>query len=328
MNDQQFQQFLAAARPGRRAPTLDSIDPVAFLNWRDNFEKTVTINGWNAQRAKREAAASVLGEAKDIVRDLDTEDDAQNLAAFLTAYQDRFVSPAQTRLAQSEFKGSAQQAGESLLQWHSRCRRLFLRAYPAQAGQVNESPILLQHFVEKLRNPTVMQYVNRRNPATYQAAFEDASSVEAADALTANALQQQTGSTPVVKSEPKVNAVAPGIICYRCRKPGHRQDECRQPPAAKARTIRCYGCQGFGHMRSECPSPVAPSTGAGTGPPRAMGRGSGFRARGRGTRGHRGRFASRRGAHRPIGQLGGDDVGETVEEQDEAAYADWESENF
>ena len=264
MNAQQIADLLAAARPGRKVEPLTSADPQDWIAWRDSFEITVGINNWGHQRARRELAAAMQGEAKRAVIDIDIQADAHaaDVVLLLNIYEARFVTAAAGDLARAEFREAKQKEEETILQWHARLRQLYIRAYPnLNAAAINASLDLRDAFILGLSDAQVKQDTWRARPLTFAAALTTAGNCHAGMIV----LKQATGMTEI-KQEP-IGAMA-------------------QPRPFQG---RCWTCNRTGHRSNACPRNTSTAAAAGYRGGRSGQRGGGAAARGRGPAG-RGRY--------------------------------------
>ena len=288
MNAGQLADLLAAVRPGRKTDPFTTGDPTDWRNWRDNFALTVNINGWNHQRARREAAAAMQGEAKSSVRDIPVADGAGalNYNELLDLYEARFVTAAAGDLARSQLKAARQSESETILAWHSRLRELFIRAHPEMnAAAIAASLDLRDSFILGLSDNQVKTDTWRARPATFAAALTDASNVQAGMVILQH---HQTGAT--VKTEPGLNQVggAPpgGAGCYLCDKP-HFLRDC---PIRRDLLKKGFNIVGRGGGRGNWRGDKGDTSRFNSAPRGAKGRGAAARGRGGGRgRGGRGR---------------------------------------
>lgn len=185
IQEDQLVQLLQAVRgngQGRKANALEKTDPLEFRTWRDNFETVTAINGWDQLRAKREIKAAMLKEAAALTRDIDIQVDDDDFTAdqLLDAYEARFISPAASALAITEFQSAKQEAAETAVKFHSRLRGLFARAYPHHVDGANVNVDLISAFTQKLKHPETMMFCLTQAPATYAAALTLAQQHESA----------------------------------------------------------------------------------------------------------------------------------------------------
>ncbi len=263
MDANQLQLVLAAARPrpiGKKLTLFSSGDGVEWRTWRKQYNHAVAINGWDNARQLHEIAGSMDGSAALSVDDIDPAVNNMTPAQLLDAYELRFLPEAAGQLARTEFKGARQNVGETILQWHSRVRGLFTRAYPQ--GNVHDDRHLIETFYEGLVDAPVRRYVFDAHPATFAAALTVAQNKSATEAFMAK------GNAP-----PPINALDNGV-CWHCEQAGHQKRDCRIYAKIKKELSR-NGGYGGGKPRGD-----------GQSKPRGGGAGQG---RGRGGRSSRGR---------------------------------------
>jgi len=292
MDAAQFNQVLALLqqpRGGRKLSAFKETKEKEWRTWRHNFGIVATINGWNDQRQRREAAAAMEGDAQRAVSDINYEA-AANINALLDAYQARFVTPAASDLARVRFLQANQDREEEVLAWHTRVRELFVSAYPGE--DVNTSRTLIDRFVLGLTNAKVMEYVWDQRPATFAAALESANNKAASIAILArgrNGIPGPQGGPFIIKTEPGLHAMGAGHTCHYCRAEGHFQRECPELLPARQAIAR--------EQRD--------------GQQRDTNRGRGRKSRGGGGRGRGKPSAGREATQNPAG-LGNNHVGEPL----------------
>ena len=264
MGADQLQQLLNAARGGSGKLTkLTEPTGDAFQVWRKNFGIAREINGWNAQRAKREAHYSIYGDAAHYVADINYEDANLTVAQLLARYEARFQPEAQGQLAESAFQMLQQKEDEGIVEYHCRGRKLFRRAYQGQNPENDRR--LITKFILGLADPKVRELTYRAQPANYSAALQHASG-ETANSMILEATEKGTA----VKVKKEVLAIGGGD-----GKGGGK----------------CWFCEGD-HFRRDCPlwrkaknallKDKKPDQNQGGNRGRGRGRGRGGRGRGRG----------------------------------------------
>jgi hypothetical protein len=156
---------------GRKSSVFSSGDPVEWKTWRSTFVVIADINGWQAARAKQEVRASMDGNAARTVRDIDFAAPL-TVAALLDLYEARFLPAASGRLARAEFINVTQSGDETLLQWHSRCREHFMRAFPDENAEPSQK--LRDQFIMGIIDEVISTHVYDANPDTYAGALDSA----------------------------------------------------------------------------------------------------------------------------------------------------------
>ena len=169
-------EMLAAAQvrdraerpPQRKPPGLAVVDPIEWSTFRRNFEVTHSVNQWTDIRGRMELCAAMTGEAARVTHHLKPAE-MDSLEAMLAKYEDIFVPPSASQAAKTAFHAGRQGRSESILQFHSRLRDLFLRAYPGVDAESSE--ILRRQFMTNVSDSRVMDWINMMEPETYHNAL-------------------------------------------------------------------------------------------------------------------------------------------------------------
>lgn len=241
MTADQLEQLLAAVRPaagaagGRRLSSFASGDGAEWRVWKDNFVIMSRINNWNEAAQRDLLRVHMEGDAKRHTQHIAVVDRPIN--DILEDYDRAFLPAASSKLARSQFKTAAQLPGETILQWSSRLRELFIRAYPDLAADVDTQIQLREAFAEGIRDPVVREYVQDRDEATLNGA------VAAAQAKEANLLSfRSRQGDGVVGTSRKLNAI---------QGPGEAEDS--KVFAMGNRPNECWTCGSETHYKADCP---------------------------------------------------------------------------
>jgi hypothetical protein len=198
-----------------------------------------TIANWSDLRRRQELYASMGGAAARVVSDILVEDPTARRWTHVemeAAYEARFVTQAASDQARADFSRAVQLPEESILEWHSRARDLFSRAYPgADPAMDPAGQMLRDQFTSGLDQSAIKEHVYDSRPKTYGACLD------AAQAKTAT-LFLMVGKSG--KSAKGVHAVGSSAAssgnkskrpsCYFCNNPNHFQRDC--PLLNKAKT--------------------------------------------------------------------------------------------
>ena len=218
-----------------------------WRGWRENFAIVAEINDWNDLRQRQEAAAAMEGAAKRAVSDINHTAPGTTINRLLDAYEARFITQASSDMARVTFIKAKQKNEETILQWHTRTRELFVRAYPNQV--IDTSRTLIDQFILGLHNPKIIEHVWDRRPATFSAALEEASNKVASLAVIAN--RSHAGSTGAsggvhIKQEPGIHAFSRDNRFDKKKTPNKKTDRA------------CWNCDQKGHLIANCPHPDLP----------------------------------------------------------------------
>jgi hypothetical protein len=293
MTAAQFQTLLTAVAPraqGRKTTSFASGDPVEWKTWRSGFEVIANINAWGPARAKQEIRAALEGNAARIIGDINFNAPA-DAAALLDIYEARFLPAAAGRMARAEFTKITQSADETLLQWHSRCREHFIRAFPNEGPEASQR--LRDQFVVGITDEIVSTHVYDVDPNTYALALESAQKKSASRLIYGNRSGAAGGGLHGMERDEKRGA------CHFCGDLSHFQRDCKLWTKAKGILLDGQGQRGGGRGRS------GQRRGRG-----GRGRGGGGRGRGGGGRG--GLFHLGTGGD--DGAAGGDDETKDLQE--------------
>ena len=237
MTPEQLRDLIRDLRPGptRKVESYSSGDADEWKTWRRHFEVVAGINGWNAQRARREAFAALQGKAAEYVADIPLADNAAAapVGGLLDAYEARFLPQAAGDLARANLRHAMQREEETMLQWHARVRSHFTLAYPNLAvAELNANRDLIEKFVLGINHPTVRNEVFKARPVDYARALEIASNHAAAEDI----LSKTTFGS--VKEEKDANG---GVNAIDRRNPSYGP------------LTGCFNCGG-GHYVRDCPA--------------------------------------------------------------------------
>lgn len=236
----------------RKPNTFSTGEPTDWTTWKASFLLCVGLNNWNDNRAKQEAKACFLNPAALYVVDLDPTAAGRTLAQYLALMEERFLPAAQTDMVRVSFRSACQGENETVLAWHSRCRTLFVRAFPDDA--LDTSAHVIDQFVLGLVQPEVKAKVWESRPPTFTAALTTANNKTAAMAILAatcltgarggkremnaiNSFGNRTGGQAGQAAASGTTAVStPGSRpCWFCKTPGHFKKDCNKYKAAVAK---------------------------------------------------------------------------------------------
>ena len=157
-----------------KLPEFSSVDHEEFENFRRKSQIAYSNNNWRDQSAKCQVAARLCGRAAVKTQHVligsdpaapDPQDDAKTFKAFLDELELCFIHPEESALAKAYFKKSKQNLGESPIDWHLRCRKLFRRGYKKLAW--NTAQDLIDQFICGLADEHLAMFISDKQPETY-----------------------------------------------------------------------------------------------------------------------------------------------------------------
>ena len=238
----------AAAPSNTRKITAftDADDPVEWQIWRAKFEMIAGIAGWDDLRQRQELFANMGGAAARAVSDIQVGG-SRTYNAVVTQYEARFVTPAASELSRGEFHVARQMTDESILEWHARCRSLYLRAYPGSSpsGAGNDGIQLRERFARGLESNVIREYVWDQRPANYSEMLTSAQNKLATITMMAAAKDEAKGANKEEEDEtvhairrPRAKSAgrfsSAGMQCFLCDEKNHVVRSCPLLDKAKA----------------------------------------------------------------------------------------------
>lgn len=249
-------------------------------NWvvfRGSFERVAELNRYTNDEAKIVLAASMIDNAAVVVSDIDPIAGVRTLEGLLDRYEAKFLPPAASALARAEFDRASQNPLESELQYHSRLRSLFRRAYPHD----NHPDILIRRFSLGLKMTAIKEAVLRANPAHYDQALNVAQNERSVqiNKQASGMIGHADIEVDSISEEPTLNALSPEAY--------------EHVAAIEKETQKCFNCEAEDHLVFDCPVPLRPSRF------KAFNSNRGPRGRGGGGRGGGGRAPLTKGKKPP-----------------------------
>jgi hypothetical protein len=199
-----------------------------WITWRKYFRGMVAMWEWEEPRAKRELITAMDGEAARMTQDIEFQAAGQTLDDLMAEFEGRFITQAGAKLAQQEFRKARQMPDETVLQFHSRVRMLFTRAYPGEDTDGDGLARLLREtFIWGLESKKITEYVSDRQPDTYQVCLDRA---------------QEKLATLVGFEDEKKKSQKGGL--HAMKSPADEGD---------GDDRACHGCGQVGHFIRQCP---------------------------------------------------------------------------
>ena len=237
---------LTNVRLGQRdqSPRCKPLPQVSFSGGRDedwltfkrSFLQAADFYQYNDREGIAALSHCVRGAASRAVEGILIPPRA-TLDQMIQRYEDRFLPPSASSMAQAKFEKATQDPREDVLQYHARLRTLWVRAYP---GHHVDDRILIRKFALGLSSPRVRDAVLRGQAAMYERALELAQ-CEAA------VLETTRPTTGTYEGRPGLHALKKG-------NPRGYQRGIKWTVEKRdaGRPVRCYYCEKEGHISSEC----------------------------------------------------------------------------
>ena len=206
-------------------------DDETWAQFRKKFLGHKKLANYNDDIAKTALLLCMKGSALVAVEGINHDDPTEDLEALMHRYEEKFVPPSASGLAQTRYEQARQGPKEDITNWHSRLHTLFIRAYPQTYANGDETS-LTRHFMMGCFRQTVRDQVQRGAPVTYN------------DALV---LAQR--EMAVVDSKRHIDEVQPMDI------------NALTIEAIDMATAKCHNCGKVGHFKAACRS-AASSLGA------------------------------------------------------------------
>ena len=228
-----------------------------WLTFKEHVKVTCRLNGYNEADSKLALASAMDGSAAVAVRDL-AYDGPETFEQQLARYEARFLPASASELSKTRFETSRQQKHESLLDWVSRARALYLKGWPDE--EFNEAR-LVRHLVQGILRKDIRTQVMRERPATVQEMLEAAQHEAAVNFMTryvetgsmglggeaigeVGALQRRLGGGP---RPPMRNGSTGGAAGS-----GRTSTGSSASTANRDADLRCFYCDILGHRKRDC----------------------------------------------------------------------------
>ena len=180
-------------------PTISEVSSSAFRTFRSAFENAMNMAPApeDQERARRFLRGRFEKDASDLVDDVALNTAGQTWQQLMDIFQDRFVNPANSKLARTEFATMEQGRDETILVFHGRCRTAFRNAYPEIAAW-NGSALLIDTFLGGLYDREVSTAAADQNPQTFNQALQEAMRIKANRLVAAAKNKKQSKSASFI----------------------------------------------------------------------------------------------------------------------------------
>ena len=222
---------------------LSSTKPRDFLNWRNAFWETAQKRQWSADRARQELRQCFDGDAFDRVQGVDlrslnqyADDDTKQC---LDRIQKRFLPEQGSPASYRAFREARQNAGELILDWHSRLRTLYILASPQALDPfgLDSNLELIDRFVNGIADTAIARHVMDLDPRSYETALQQALNKQRTE-LNMSDRDKSSAPPPSLNAmqppkrrqnqTPAINPSQRDRVCWHCGIPGHMRNDCRK----------------------------------------------------------------------------------------------------
>jgi len=274
-------------------PHLTEVDPIQYTSFKKCFKRVVRLNEWDDITSVLKLATCIRDNAGRTIDHLEFSD-FNNLEQAFAAIDKVYLNPAGIEFYKATFKQAVRNPQETLIQWHTRCRELYLRAYP-EDDEFDQEPDLKDKFVLQIRDRTLSTQLKASDGYenwTFTDVLTRAQRIHGSALIVHHAYggravnQESIQSLDQIINTPQDNP--PSLQAIPTQKPGLNRKQ-----------LKCYHCGKDGHVVNECSLnqktidriradpgkynmqliPGGPSNSRGRWNPRGFSRGSGFRGK-------------------------------------------------
>ena len=210
--------------------TLSTTDPSDFRIFKRNILDCMEMNQWTKSVAVLQLRTSVRDKAAKALEHI-TFDDTTTLKTALDAYAAVICNPSGSDLAREKFYVARRKNGETIQEWHTRLRTLFLEGFPEE--QDHEHHVLLRDtFVMCLQDKGISARLRAQgdfHSKKYSELMVMAQTQQATNALMKSFYPSTTGGVHQLG------------------------EDWGEQGSINAFEGNCYGCGQYGHTRAECP---------------------------------------------------------------------------
>jgi len=218
-------------------PILSEVDPIQWTTFRKCFERIATMNDWPADTAVLKLSTCIRDSAARTIDHLKW-DTFLTLDAAMKAVEKVFLNPAAIEFHKATFKSASRNAQESLIQWHTRGREMFMRAYPDILNYDHHAD-LKDKFVLGIRDrvlSTQLKASDTYETMSYTEVLTKAQRLQGSalivhHAYTGKSMGQdsiQAIQEDSTTTQPAVHAIQTrkNMKCFHCNKEGHGISDC------------------------------------------------------------------------------------------------------
>ena len=220
-------------------PLLSEVDPIQWTTFKKCFERIAKMNDWTQDTAVLKLSTCIRDSAARTIDHLKW-DTFLTLQAAMDAVEKVFLNPAAIEFHKATFKSASRNAQETLIQWHTRGREMFMRAYPDILDYDHHAD-LKDKFVLGIRDrllSTQLKASDTYENMSYTEVLTKAQRLQGSalivhHAYTGKSMAQDSvqaiqAPSPSTHDKPSINAIQNRrtMKCFHCNKEGHGISDC------------------------------------------------------------------------------------------------------
>jgi len=265
-------------KPRIRPSHYDGVS--SWDDYRAQFELVAELNGWDGRTKAIYLAASLQGQARATLGDLDPSK-RKDFSALVEALESRFGSKHQTEMYRAQLRCRTRKRDETLPQLAQAIQRLTRQAYPDAPSNLQDT-LARDHFIDALPESEVRWRIHQARPKSLQEALTTALEIEAFYVADRHRARIQTRAV----FPPPPEAPAPmspqndlhqqvGELRQVVNKLLAKQEQPLRPRDGLRRFgsghlpgnySGCFTCGGLDHMQRDCSERRQPQSGKGSQP--------------------------------------------------------------
>ena len=240
-----------------------------WSDWIFRFEAAANQHHLSDQEKKEAMVACMKNRASTLTLHIDYGMNPQtgqpySFSDIKKAYASRFITPGESALSRADFAIAKQRETEGEIDFHSRLRYLFSRAYPDREPETNTD--LITRFIQGLKNKLFAHYVQDGLPNSYAVALERCLNKKATFELipmtgySGHPEPMEIGAMRHSRRAVEDDDEDPSEIAAFQKRPERKKTTTKAVPPKQAakgakpkRKFKCHWCREIGHIQRQCP---------------------------------------------------------------------------
>ena len=221
-------------------PILTEIDPVQYATFKKCFTNTARLNQWDDKISVLKLSVSIRDQAARTIDHLKFENIA-TLAIAFKKIEDVILNPAGIEFFKATFNQSSRNHQETLIQWHTRAREMYARAYPDHIAEIETKAELKDKFVLAIKDKllsTQLKASDNYETWTYTDILTKAQRIHGSTLIVHQAYSGRSLPSDGIhsiellstKESPAINALQAHKKkrpqCFHCGREGHMVNDC------------------------------------------------------------------------------------------------------